>query len=48
MSGDGRVKEGGVPETASLKSAEFVYGPENFWSPVQKDFCNNIGTNAKY
>jgi hypothetical protein len=19
-----------------------VYGPENFWSPVQKDFCNNI------
>src|SRR5436189_694617 len=21
-----------------------VYSPENFWSPVQKDFCNNIGT----
>src|SRR2546429_7159316 len=19
-----------------------VYSPENFWSPVQKDFCNNI------
>src|SRR5262245_66265559 len=22
-----------------------VYSPENFWSPVEKDFCNNIGTN---
>ena len=21
-----------------------VYGLENFWPPVQKDFCNNIGT----
>jgi putative ABC transport system substrate-binding protein len=21
-----------------------AYSPENFWSPVQKDFCNNIGT----
>src|SRR5262249_13920395 len=20
-----------------------VYSPENFWSPVEKDFCNNIG-----
>src|SRR5262245_522054 len=22
-----------------------VYSPENFWSSVEKDFCNNIGTN---
>jgi hypothetical protein len=23
-----------------------VYSPENFWSPVQKDFCNNIPLKA--
>src|SRR6516165_11091539 len=23
-----------------------VYSPENFWSPVQKDFCNNIPQKA--
>jgi hypothetical protein len=23
-----------------------VYGPENFWSPVQKDFCNRIPQSA--
>jgi hypothetical protein len=25
-----------------------VYSPENFWSPLQKDFCNNIGTKRTY
>src|SRR5262245_52916387 len=25
-----------------------VYSPENFWSPVQKDFCNNICQNRTH
>jgi len=25
-----------------------VYSPENFWSPLQKDFCNTIGTNRTF
>ena len=25
-----------------------AYGPQNFWPPVQNDFCNKIGTTRKF
>src|SRR2546430_16986465 len=38
-----RVHRQAMRSLTSLHESR-VYSPENFWSPVQKDFCNNIGT----
>src|SRR5947209_8467304 len=42
-----RVHRQAMRSLTSLHESR-VYSPENFWSPVQKDFCNNIGTKRTY